>query len=54
MSFVQILSPGNQLELRLYGIIAVNNMRSIEKREELSVSEGRDYTFPNVSHSGQI
>lgn len=43
-----MLSPGDRSELKLFGIIAVNVLRNIDREEELDVSFGIDYTLRNI------
>lgn len=49
VTFVQMLSPENQSELVLFGIIAIYAMSNIDRGEELYASHGTRYTFRNAT-----
>lgn len=49
LSFVQILSQGNRLGLKLFCITAIKASTNIDRGEELYSIYGSDYTFPSVT-----
>lgn len=51
VSFVQMLSLANRLELKLFRHIAIKAMKNIGRGEKFYVSYDREYTFANVRSS---
>lgn len=45
VSVVYILSPENRSELQLFGIIAIEAMKNIDRGEEIFASYGNEYRF---------
>lgn len=51
ISFIQVMSTGNRSDLKLFGIIAINAMKNIDREEDLYVRYGSEHTFLNAKYS---
>lgn len=47
------MSPENRSELNLYVIIAIRSLRNIDRGDQLYLTDGSEYKFPDVRFSSQ-
>lgn len=53
VSFLQMMSPENGSDLKLFGITAIIVLKNIDKEEKLYIRYCREYTFPSVWRSSR-